>query len=114
MGVKVYNDDMNINIRALYLYLVTFVGLLITVIGLISMVNLGLRTLVFPEADRWEIFPMVVDAGTPAPSMEDEIIRQDKEVACQRQRDLTNSISMVLIGAPVYLYHWKKIQRDSL
>lgn len=39
--------------------------------------------------------------------------RQDKELSNQRQRQLSDSLSMIVIGAPLYLYHWKTIQKEG-
>lgn len=43
---------MKIDLRLLYLYLFSFVGLFIVVIGSIQLVNLGIKTFVFKEADK--------------------------------------------------------------
>jgi hypothetical protein len=49
---------MKFSIRLLYLYLFSFVGLLIVVIGGIQMVDLGIKTFVFKDADKYENYPM--------------------------------------------------------
>jgi len=40
------------NIRTLYLYLFSFVGLLILIIGSIQLIDLGLKVFIFTDADR--------------------------------------------------------------
>jgi hypothetical protein len=110
---------MKFNLRLLYLYLFSFVGLLIVVIGGIQMVNLGLKVLVFKDVDKYEIYPtapMKNDSGEviPTESPEQQQARQDRETSRQRQREFANSISMIVIGLPLYLYHWKTIQKESV
>lgn len=106
---------MKLNIRLLYLYLFSFVGLLIVVIGSVNMVNLGLKTFVFKDADRYEIYPVSMPTkieGEQQLSEEEQKVRQDRDLARQRQREFSNAIAMIVVGAPLYLYHWKTIQKE--
>ena len=106
---------MKLNIRVLYLYLFSFVGLIILVIGGISLVNLGIKTFIFKDAD---IYPIYVDETLPK---EKQIVdqatqekRQNEEAMHQKQRELSNAIAMLAVGTPLYLYHWKKIQKEDV
>jgi hypothetical protein len=40
-------------------------------------------------------------------------VRQDRETARNRQRELAGALAMLAVGLPVYLYHWKTIQHGS-
>ena len=105
---------MKFNLRLLYLYLFSFVGLLIVVFGSISMVNLGLKTFIFKDADTYETYPVVSPDGQKnIISTEEESARQKREQSRQRQRELTQSISMILVGLPLYAYHWNTIQKEK-
>lgn len=105
---------MKFNLRLLYLYLFSFVGLLIVVIGSIQMVNLGLKTFVFKDVDKYEIYPSYpVKEGDMVESPEVISARQDREATRQRQRELINSVSMIVVGLPLYLYHWKLIAKEK-
>ena len=129
-------------IRAIYLYLFTLVGLAITVIGSVGMVNLGLRSFIFTGADEEERIsykqptypPIAVDrlketaaeAGESLTEEEQAAIRswladyeewQQAEserdyVGARRSREASQNIAMMLIGIPLYLYHWGTIKRD--
>lgn len=102
------------NLRLLYLYLFSFVGLLIVVIGSIQMVNLGLKLTIFKDADRYYVAtPMLNEKGIPIESKEEIEARQNTEMKNQRQRELTNAISMLVVGVPLYLYHWNTIKREK-
>ena len=45
---------MKVNIRLIYLYLFSFVGLLVMVIGSVRLLELGLKVIVFKGADSFE------------------------------------------------------------
>lgn len=108
---------MKFSLRLLYLYLFAFVGLMIVVFGSIQLVNLGIKTFVFPEADNyWRYdYPQQMDEkGELVPVDEGKIeLQQKEEQKRQRQRELANSVAMLVVGTPLYLYHWKTIQREA-
>lgn len=105
---------MKFNLRLLYLYLFSFVGLLITVIGGIQLVDLTLKTYVFKVSDysSFIMTPVLDDKGKVVQTVEDQKKQQDEEAANQRKRSLSSSLSMIAIGAPLYLYHWKTIKKE--
>jgi hypothetical protein len=105
---------MKFSLRLLYLYLFSFVGLLITVIGSIQLVDLTLKSYVF-KVDEYTYYPepMSVEGGKPIISPEESQKRNQTEQQNQRKRQLSNSLAMIAIGAPLYLYHWKTIKKDS-
>lgn len=105
---------MKFSLRLLYLYLFSFVGLLITVIGSIQIVNLMLKTYVFQVSD-YTYYPETAPVKGDSPSVSpDEMKRRNEEEAQNsRKRELSNSLSMIAIGAPLYLYHWKTIKREA-
>ena len=99
---------MKVNIRLIYLYLFSFVGLVVTVVGSIRLVELALKVMVFQGADRFEYYS--------PPLAEDEDAQkkiQEGETERQRQRELSGAIAMIAVGAPLYLYHWKTIQKEN-
>lgn len=105
---------MKFNLRLLYLYLFSFVGLIIVVFGSIQLVDLSLKTYVFKNADRYPIYPISVPKTDPSYiSADDQKKQQDEQVNQQRQQQLVNSISMIVVGLPLYLYHWKTIGKES-
>jgi hypothetical protein len=100
---------MKFSIRLLYLYLFSFVGLLIVVIGSVQLVNLGMRTFVFPDSDNYyDMTPAASPEGKPAFEIDSRT-----QVTRQRQRDLTSAVSMIVVGLPLYLYHWRTIQKQK-
>jgi len=99
----------------LYLYLFSAVGLIIIVFGSIQLVNLGLKTFIFKEADVCEIYPqaMKVEAGDPIISEQEQKTRQLRDLSRQRQRELASAVAAISIGLPLYLYHWNTIQKEN-
>lgn len=103
---------MKINIRLIYLYLFSFVGLLVVVIGSVRMVDLGLKVFVFPNADKYEY-------AAPLPAEEkmrvDEQamrLQAERDQTRNRQREFSGAFAMIVVGLPLYLYHWKLIQKN--
>ena len=104
---------MKFSIRLLYLYLFSFIGLLICVIGIIRILDLGMKVIVFKDADKYEIYPTRLPDGNQQLTVEEMQVRQEKDTKRNRQRELSSSLSMILVGIPLYLYHWKTIQNDG-
>lgn len=105
---------MKFSLRLLYLYLFSFVGLIIVVTGGIQMVNLGLKTFVFRDADKFVMYgPSIpkTDPGYVDPAEQKR--QQEEQTRNQRQSEFANSLAMISVGLPLYLYHWKTIQKES-
>lgn len=105
---------MNINIRMIYLYLFSFVGLLTVVIGSVRMVDLGLKVLVFKDADRYE-YSAVKPLGDAGETIDEQAMKEQasREQTRNRQREFSGAIAMIAVGLPLYLYHWKTIQKEN-
>lgn len=104
---------MKFNIRLLYLYLFSFVGLLISIIGSVQLVDLGIKNYVFRVAEyTYYADQITIEKQTISP---EEMERRNKEEQTnQRKRQLSTSLSMILVGVPVYLYHWKTIKKEQI
>lgn len=100
---------MKFSIKLLYLYLFSFIGLLVSVIGIIQLADLGMQVIVFGNADRYEyVKPIQVDGEKI--NIEEDKRLQDLEFLRQRQRRISTAVSMILVGFPLYLYHWRKLK----
>lgn len=105
---------MKFSIRLLYLYLFAFVGLLITVIGAIGLLDLTLKTYLFKLDDAAYFYPEPVKLdGEPGLSVEEQRERVRLERANDRKRQLSNNLAMILVGSPLYLYHWQTIKKEN-
>jgi sensor histidine kinase regulating citrate/malate metabolism len=103
-------------IRTIYVYLFSLVGLILIIVASVRFIDMGLKTWVFTEADksdyRYEIEPKrIAEDGTVVEAEEvteeEKEARQNKRITQQRQRDAANSLAMLIVGLPLYLYHWR-------
>lgn len=129
-------------IRTIYLYVFALLGLVLVTIGAVRFVNMGLKTFVFTKADEDQKYmyepPMMpypmMDRGkisnetsTPLTAAEKEEQRrwteeykawQEKRSkidyqAIRRHQDASMNLALILVGLPLYLYHWRMIQKET-
>jgi hypothetical protein len=109
-------------IRRLYLYAVSGIGLMLVVIGCVQLVNLGLKVYVFKAADRYYNYPMTQptpitgkggETAVSQPSEEQLQTYQDDQTRSNREANASNAIAMIIVGAPLYSYHWYVIRKDK-
>lgn len=113
-------------IKKVYLYVVSLISLIILVIAAIMLINLGLKTWVFPKADdNYYAYPAyvncpamdeqtrktVVECNDPDYAKKEEE-RVKNERSAQKQRDASQAIAMILVAAPVFLYHWRLARKE--
>lgn len=110
---------MKFSIRLLYLYLFSFIGLIIAVIGTIQIVDLGMKVYIFKDADRYD-YPLTTKfdpAGKEISLTEqeknDQKAQQDKETSRNRQRQVSTALAMLFVGIPLYKYHWNLIKKED-
>jgi len=107
-------------IRTIYLYIFTLVGLILVVIGGVRFLDMGLKAFVFTQAeqeyriDYREPKPISVDEETGCKECVcPELISNEDYITQRRHRDASESLAMILVGIPLYLYHWRIIKRES-
>ena len=110
-----------LSIRNIYLYLFALIGLIISTIGAVQLVNLGLRTYVFTGADTYYTYPAAkpvptsgtTTAASQEPSQAEIDTFNRNQQAANRQRDAAQAFAMLLIGIPLYSYHWRVIKKEK-
>ena len=127
-------------IRTIYLYLFSLLGLVLLIIAGVRFLDMGLKAFIFTKADDEQRFykiqpPMPVpiekvQTAVDAKALSEEELSQMKQfladyerwkiesekldpIASQRQRDASFNLAMILIGFPLYLYHWRIIKRET-
>jgi hypothetical protein len=128
-------------IRTIYLYLFTIVGLALLTAGGVRFVNMGLKAFVFTKADEPQRIqqksyisaPIAVERvekyqeGEELSAEEKAAVKQWLEdykkwqeesakidyVVSERHRDAATNLAMILIGLPLYLYHWSVIKKET-
>ncbi len=128
-------------IRTIYLYLFTIVGLALLVTGSVKFIDMGLKMFVFTKAEEPERLQQMYYYPTPVSvtklegyqesgeltAEEKETLKaflanykdwQEKEakidyLASNRQKQASNNLAMILVGLPLYLYHWRIIKKET-
>ncbi len=126
-------------IRTIYLYLFALVGLALLTIGTVRFVDMGLKAFVFTQAEDMQ--RLYQGPGMPYPLerieklQEEEGLSEEEKatikrwladyedwekrssqtdpVTAQRHRDASTILAMILVGLPLYLFHWRIISRET-
>ncbi len=99
------------NIRNVYLYLVCLITLIMLIVAVINLGN-SLLGLVYPEPPYYIEKPV-------APTPEDETRWEDQRELQQSQQRYYSikrsieSLIMIVIVLPIYMYHWRKIEAEQ-
>ena len=111
---------MNLSwIKKVYLYLVSLISLVILVIAGIMLINLAIKTWIFPKAD---LINYSYCATSVEKSPDGNVVTQPRECTDeqyakdlrtgQKQSDAAQAIAMILVATPAFLYHWKLARRE--
>ena len=130
-------------IRAIYLYLFALIGLALLIIGSVKFVDMGLKAFVFTKAEESQEVRQMYKYYSVPPISIDKVEEYQEEVelsteeksaikqwvvdyerwqeaeakidylASQRQKEASNNLAFILIGLPLYLFHWRIIRRET-
>lgn len=108
------------NIRTVYLYLVSFVTLMMIIFGTVDLIRAAVAIAYPPPVytpGPLEIKYRSSNDSTITPEMAAEQARLEEERERQRQRydqarRLASAVSLLAVALPLYLYHWRQIQRE--
>jgi hypothetical protein len=128
-------------IRTIYLYLFALVGLALLISGMVRFLDMGLKMYVFTKAEDPEriqhkhyiespISVARVEKYQESEELTEEEIAtlktwlenykewQEEEakidyLTSKRQREASNNLAMILVGLPLYLYHWRIIRKET-
>ncbi|MCX7589545.1 MAG: hypothetical protein N2Z85_01220 [Patescibacteria group bacterium] len=107
-------------IKLIYLYLFSAIGLILIITGSVRLIDLGLKTFIFKQADVYYYSSPQVKPTDLAIS-DEEWQRQIEEQSkmeklnrlAERQRTASNSIAMIIVGFPIFLYHWRILRKSN-
>ncbi len=126
-------------IRTIYLYLFALIGLAFLISGAVRFVDMGLKAFVFTKAEQEQKLslrqPTMFYSVQKIENLQDEEWLSEEEkviiqewlvdykewkeesskinyIDAQRHRDASSSLSMILVGLPLYLYHWGVIKGE--
>lgn len=126
-------------LRKIYLYLFSLVGLTLIIIGTVGFINLGLQLTFFKEALEYRYgvyqppYPYWLDSVKLDEAIEKiELTEEQQKTLLQWQTEFkryqekvkslgylpyvadsfTRNLAMLIVGIPVYLYHWGLIKKE--
>lgn len=111
-------------IKKIYLYLLALIGIVLVLVGGVKLINLGLKTFIFTEAEQFYPYPSPKpvptirdDAGKEIiyeePSPEELVEYYEKSTRSRREAEAANSLALIIVGLPLYLYHWNIIRKEK-
>ncbi len=127
-------------IRTIYLYVFALLGLILIIIGGVRLIDLGLKVLVFKGAEN-EIRTINKEPVSLYTIKDIELLKDRKDLSAadkeaiqnwlkdyqnwkettakidylssRRQQNASVSLAMVMIGLPLYAYHWAIIRKET-
>lgn len=102
-------------LRNVYLYLVSFVSLMLILIGLIFTIQ-NLTDLLFPTNYYYDTLP--IDKNRQMTEEEKKAYEESQRKSEQNQRterskNVAKSTSVVIVALPSFIYHWRKIEKEK-
>ena len=102
-------------IKLIYIYLFSAIGLILIITGMVKLIDLGLKVYIFKQADVFyvpKIYPEINQCEKLTP---EEITKREEEQRkaeeinriAERQRTASNTIALLIVGLPVFIYHWR-------
>ena len=127
-------------IRTVYLYLFAGIGLILLIIGVVRFIDMGLKATVFTQAESVARLQQNQLSSPRVPTINieryedsDEVTEEELEslrrmiedyeaqreewegvdrYTARRQEEASINLAFILVGLPLYLYHWKTIKED--
>lgn len=115
-------------IKTIYFYLVSLIALLMIVFSIADLCNIALKTWVFTKADRNPYSqPKCATMLIRDPNMketddqysqrlmqcEQSLIDEKEAFIVQKQQSAVRDISFIVVGLPLFLYHWITIRKEK-
>jgi hypothetical protein len=108
-----------LTLRNVYLYLVCLITLVVAIFAAVSLVR-GVVALAYPDPGAFGYYGYYPAEpgleGQGASIDEEERARQEQLAADAARRqallDVVGSATTLLIAAPVYVYHWRRVQAE--
>lgn len=100
-------------LRKIYLYLVCLITLIMVIVGIASAVRAAVE-IIYPDPGYYGEVPLDED-GEPMYSEQEWVKEQELQRKSERRYaiiSLVGSLSYVVVAGPVYLYHWRKIEKE--
>ena len=130
-------------VRTIYLYLFALVGLALITVGGVRFVDMGLKAFVFTQAEQEKrirhkyppMLPIILIEGyEESEGTTQELTLREKQaiknwtedyerwqeeeskinyLTIKRHREASQNLAFILVGLPLYLYHWRIIKKEK-
>jgi len=130
-------------VRTIYLYLFALLGLVLMTIGGVRFIDMGLKAFIFTKAEEEQRLynkqppmPIQIERIEKIATTQDTTDLTDDEKATIRQwlndykswqeqqskfdyiiskrhKDASFNLALIIVGLPLYLYHWGIIKRET-
>lgn len=100
-----------LTLRNIYLYLVCLITLVISIFAAVNLVR-GVVEVVYPDPGYFGYAPEQPEAKI---SEEERRAQEDRAKDAQRRQavlQLVGSGTTLLITGPLYIYHWRRVQKE--
>lgn len=99
-------------ILRIYFSLVAFVTLMILIFSVSDLVNLSLKTFIFPKADQPGYVSYCDKAMMTDAQCEEQKQRDAEQAMIQKQQDAVRDLSLLIVSAPLFWIHFRIVYRD--
>lgn len=110
------------SIRTFYFYIISLIGLLMIAFPTADLVNLALKTWIFPNAETAAYtcptyFPAPTDSSVPNVEVQKQQCETDRarfveERINTRQADAIRDFSFLVVGIPLFIFHFRIAQKE--
>lgn len=106
------------SLRNIYLYIVCLITLVMVIFSTVNLVK-ALVEIVYPEPESIGYVVRVPQSPAAEPKIEEERLQEQQEIQKRRSSrravlNMVGSATMLLLAGPLYVYHWRKIERERL
>lgn len=124
-------------IRTIYLYLFALLGLALLTIGGVRFIDMGLKAFIFTKAEEEQrliyLQPPIYYPFERIEKFKEEFSEEERTlieqmlqdyknwqesrskidpVTARRHKDASINLALILVGLPLYLYHWRLIGKE--
>jgi hypothetical protein len=107
-------------IKLIYIYLFSAIGLILIITGMVKLIDLGLKIYVFKQADVFYTPKIYLEINQGEKLTPEEIAKREEEQRkaeeinriAERQRTASNAIALIIVGLPVFIYHWRLVLKS--
>jgi hypothetical protein len=93
------------------------------IIGTVQLVDLGLKTFVFPKTDKVLLYPTPLRPSSPGikglskeeikKQREEQLKFEKEQKKIRKQQKASSALAMIIVGLPVFLFHWQLAKKNN-